>query len=464
MKRSALLLAFLVSASCFADKLDDFIKDQMKAQQVPGMVVEIVKNGKVLKRKAYGKADLELNVDMQPEDIFEIGSMTKQFTAVATMMLVEEGKISLDDPVSKYVEGAPDTWKGITIRHLLTHTSGLKEYVFIPGLGLLDEFDRATFLKGIEPLPLDFQPGETWAYSNTNFALLGIVIEKASGKPYGDFLSERILKPVGMEHTRLLDPDAIIPNRAHGYFKDQGKLLRGRFSMLSNLADGALLSTVDDLVKYDAALHGGRLLKPESFAMLIKPVTLNSGRTRPYGFGTFREPLGGRPFIGHHGASSGYSSGYGHFPTDGLTVVVLTNVYAINGQGMVTQIAEQVDPSLKPDPFKATTDPDPARTERVKTALEKLAAGAPDTDYLEPELTALMSTDRQKSVPGGAYGPFAKIQSIEFGGARPEGSDTVLTYRIVTEPRTFIVNLLYTAAGKLSTVATRAEAPAKRAA
>src|SRR5207253_2454378 len=140
---------------------------------------------------------------------------TKQFTAVATMMLVEEGKVGLDDPVSKYVEGSPDTWKGITVRHLLTHTSGLKEYVFVPGLGLLDEYDRATFLKGMTPLPLDFQPGETWAYSNTNFALLGIVIEKASGKSYTDFLTERILKPTGMTNSQILNPDAIVLHRAH---------------------------------------------------------------------------------------------------------------------------------------------------------------------------------------------------------------------------------------------------------
>jgi CubicO group peptidase (beta-lactamase class C family) len=443
-----------------ADQLDDYIKSEMTRQNVPGLALAIVRDGKMVRTGAYGKADLELDVPANVDNIFEIGSMTKQFTAVLAMMMVEEGKLKLDDPISKYLDNAPKLWEGITIRNLLNHTSGLKEYVLIPGLTLVEEFDRKTFLDKVGVLTLDFEPGVTFAYSNTNFALLGIILEKVSGKTYTELLTERVLRPLEMTNTSILDPDAILKNRAHGYMNFQGKLYRTRQSMLSNLSDGALLSTVKDIAKWDAALTGGKLLKPESYQLMITPGKLNNGRTRSYGFGTFLAPLGGRPFVGHHGASPGYSAGYGHFPTAKLSVIVMTNVYAINGQQMVTSIAELLEPSLKVISPTEKPDPNKDRTTRIMAAIAKLAANTPDDQYLEPEMVAPMKTDRGR-MGAGPYASLKTTSELVFLNEEAYGADKLLTYRLVTPQRNFIARLVWTSNDKISEIGLRADGPPK---
>ncbi|HSI71775.1 MAG TPA: serine hydrolase domain-containing protein [Fimbriimonas sp.] len=459
--RTLYVAALAALAACAsADQLDDFIKSEMARQNVPGLTLAIVRDGKVVRTGAYGKADLELDVPANEDNVFEIGSTTKQFTAVLVLQQLEEGKLSLEDPISKYIEGSPATWNGITLRHLLTHTSGLKEYVVIPGLGLIEEFDRKTFLEKMKPLTLDFQPGETFAYSNTNFALLGVVLEKVSGKTYTELINERILKPLEMTNTQILDPDAVVKNRAHGYMNQGGKLFRSRLSMLSNLSDGALMSTAKDLAKWDIALHGGKVLKPASFQLLTTPAKLNTNRPRPYGLGTFLSPLGARPFIGHHGASAGYSVGYGHFPSANLAVIVMTNVYAINGQQIVTSIAEIIDPNLKVTPPAEKPDPSKDRTEKVKAALVKLAANDPDEATLEPEMTAPMKTDRGR-MGAGPYAILKTLDGMTFLNEEAYGADRLLTYRLSTPTRNFIARIVWTANNKISEIALRADGAPK---
>lgn len=455
-----LLLVSVLASLAVGDPVDDYIRDQMKAHRVPGVVVEIARNGRVIKRKAYGMADLELNVPMRIDDIFEIGSITKQFTAVAVLQLVEQGKLSLTDTLGKYIPDAPESWQKITIRNLLNQNSGLKDYALIKGVGLLDEYDRATFLKTMEPLPLDFPTGVTWAYSNTNYALLGIVIEKASGETYTDYLTEHVLKPAGLKETAILDPDAILPHRAHGYYDDGKKLIRARPSMLSNLSDGALLSKADDMIRWEAALHGGKLLQPASYQLMISPGPLSNGRTRQYGFGTFLESLGEKPFLGHHGASSGYSAGSAYFPTDHMSVIVLTNVYAINGLQWVKDIGRLEDPSLNPDPLVIKPDPDTARTERIKTALAKLGDGVSDAELMEPDITALMGTDRIKTF-GNPFASIAGVKTLEFAGEQPRGGDEWITFRATSDKGVFAVNVIYSPAGKLAMLFVRPDSPAK---
>jgi CubicO group peptidase (beta-lactamase class C family) len=438
----------------YADPVDDYVNAEMKKQNVPGLTLEIVKDGKVIKRSAYGKADLELDVPANIDNIFEIGSITKQFTATLVLMMADEGKLGLEDPISKYIEGSPATWSGITLRNMLNHQSGLKEYVAVEGLGLTEEYDHKTFIDKMKPLPLDFAPGTTFAYSNTNFALLGIVLEKVSGKSYTDLIGEKIFKPLGMDHTRILDPDAIIPNRAHGYMNIENTLYRTRQSMLSNISDGAILSTVDDMVKWDAALTGGKLLKPESYKLMTSPGVLKNGRTRPYGFGTFMNSLGGTPFVGHHGNSPGYSAGYEHFTIQNLTVILMANVYAINGQGWAAKIAEIIDPSIKVVAPSEKPETNPARLAQLKLALAALAADKADETLLEPEITAPMQTDRAKMFPG-TYSAFKQIDKMTFLGEEPHGSDTLLIYRIDTPQRSYNAWFVWTPANKLSEVVLR---------
>ena len=281
----ALLVGLAAPMSTKADQIAGYIATQMQRLHIPGVSLAIVRDGRVIKAQGYGFANLELKAPATKETVYEIGSNTKQFTAAAIMMLVEEGKIHLDDSITKYFPEAPEAWRSITIRHLLTHTSGIQNHVAVPHW--LDVFKtnlayetapaRDELLKMFFKLPLEFQPGETWAYDNTGYYLLGIVIEKASGKSYWQFLDERIFKPLRMNATRNTDPQPIVPNRASGYeWKNDHFENRPVLLPVIAFSAGSLLSTAEDMAKWDAALYAEKLLKnPVSirFGPLLQPMT-----------------------------------------------------------------------------------------------------------------------------------------------------------------------------------------------
>ena len=265
--RRAVLIALLVGLAApitgKADEIDHYITAQMQRLHILGASLAIVGDGGIVKAQGYGFANLELKAPATKDTVYEIGSNTKQFTAAAIMMLVEEGKIGLDDSITKYFSEAPQAWRGITIRHLLTHTSGIQNHVAVPHW--LDVFrtnlafettpTRGELLKMFFKLPLEFQPGESWAYDNTGYYLLGMIIEKASGKSYWQFLDERVFKPLGMNATRSTDPQPIVPNRASGY-EWKNEHFENRPVLLPAIAfsAGSLLSTAEDMAKWDAAL------------------------------------------------------------------------------------------------------------------------------------------------------------------------------------------------------------------
>jgi len=282
-----LLVIFGAPVPGKADKIDDYITAQMERLHIPGASLAIVRDGHIAKAQGYGFANLELKAPATKDTVYEIGSTSKQFTAAAIMMLVEEGKVRLDDTITKYFPEAPQTWRGITIRHLLTHTSGIQNHVAVPHW--LDVFrtnlafettpSRDELLKMFFKLPLEFQPGETWAYNNTGYYLLGIIIEKASGKPFWQFLDERIFKPLGMNGTRNTDPRPIVPNRASGY-EWKTDHFENRPILLPAIAfsAGSLLSTIEDMAKWDAALYTEKLLKRSSLEqMWTADVTKDGG-------------------------------------------------------------------------------------------------------------------------------------------------------------------------------------------
>src|SRR6476620_6177813 len=275
----ALLIAGL-AASTWADQVDDYVESHMRARHIPGVSLAIVRDGQILKSRGYGVANLELATPASTTTVYEIGSNTKQFTAAAIMMLVEEGQIKLDDSVTKYFEDAPQRWSGITIRHLLSHTSGIQNHVAVPGYSnafktsITGETSpsRDELLKMFFKLPLEFQPGETWAYDNTGYILLGFIIEKASGKSYWQFLDERIFKPLGMDATRSTHPQALVPNRASGY-EWKNDHFENRPILLPAIAfsAGSILSTVEDMATWDAALAGEKLLKKTRVGQMWTP-------------------------------------------------------------------------------------------------------------------------------------------------------------------------------------------------
>lgn len=453
MKRFLLPAFALLAVPAHADKIDDLIADEMKRQNIPGLTLGIVRNGKLERTSSYGFADAERKAAATNDDVYEIGSITKQFTAFATMLLADEGKLSIDDPVSKYIPESPEKWKDIKLRHLLYQTSGLMDYVFLPGLGIVDDFDRAKFMKEVPEQPLDFPTGTTWAYSNTNYALLGWVIEKAAGMPYDRFVTERILKPLGMTETVFIDPWSLVPNRSKGHMWMQGQLLRAKLSGGGVNSDGTLASTVKDMAKWDSALRERKLLKPASYEAIWSPAKLNSGRMRPYGMGWFLTSPKSPEYVGHAGNSSGYSAGFSRYEKARITVIVLSNVYPAGGEQIAKSVAETLEPSLRPEIPKEMADPDTARTERVKTALAALADGKADDSLLEAEVTAPMKSSRARMNPG--FRPLKQIQRMAFAGSQPHGPDTLLSYRIFTPDRAFTAHLGWSKEGKLSQLVLR---------
>src|SRR5690349_6718870 len=264
--RETIVSALLILCAFFCargDVVDDYIQARMRPLNIAGLSLGVVRNGQIVKASGYGLANLELNSPATPQTVYEIGSMTKQFTATAVMMLVEENKLHLDDSVTKYFPEAPESWRPITIRHLLSHTSGIQNHVAVPGyLGsfktnLLMETTpgREELLRMFFKLPREFEPGETWSYDNTGYYLLGIIVEKVSGKSFWQFLDERIFRPLGMKATRNTDARPLVANRAAGY-----EWVNGAFENRPVLAPfigfsaGCILSTVEDLARWDAAL------------------------------------------------------------------------------------------------------------------------------------------------------------------------------------------------------------------
>lgn len=444
---AALLLSSLVAISQ-ADKIDDFVKAEMAKNRIPGIVLGIVDHGK-LSTRTYGFADLELNVKTTKDNIYEIGSITKQFTAFAAMMLVEQGKLSLDDPVSKYIPEAPESWKDITIRHLVYQTSGLQDYAFVPGIGLVDEFDRAKWMTEMTKLPLDFQPGIAWSYSNSNYALMGWVIEKASGVSYPEFVTTNVLKPLGMDHTSFDDTYAVVKNRAHGYYNiDPKTQIRVKPGSMTIASDGSLMTTIEDMAKWDAALSARKLLKVSSYDQIWAQGVLKNGRHRFYGMGWNLTPPDSKEYVGHGGNSVGYSAGFVRYPKDGISVIILGNVYAFNGEGTAKAIAEIYRPNLRPTIPSSTTDPDPARTAKVQNAMATFGKGEANDRVLAEEVIAPMKTARAGMSQGSV--PLRNIKKLDFSSATPAGSDTWLTYRMMSGEKVYTAYVLWTSDDKLA--------------
>ncbi len=338
-------LALLCSTALAAetpDKVDAYVAAEMKAQQVPGLSLAVVKNGALAKLKGYGFANLEHSVPVHADTLFQSGSLAKQFTAAGVLILVEQGKVGLDDPLSKYFANTPPSWKDIKVRNLLSHTSGIPDYEEGgSGRDLHRDYNEDELLAMAEKMPLNFAPGEKWKYSNTGFTLLGILIHKVTGQFYGDYLREHVWQPLAMETTQVIDNDAIIPNRAEGYNLVKGELKHTYWvsPTLDATADGSLLFSVIDMVKWDAALRARKLLKPSSYDTWWTPMKLNDGSLAHYGFGWFIESAGSQKVIEHTGEWQGFQTQISRYGEE-LTVIVLVNSEDSNPKKIAHAVAE----------------------------------------------------------------------------------------------------------------------------
>lgn len=350
----ALVLLLIATVAARADKVDDYVKAEMQKQHVPGISLAVIKDGKIIKVEGYGLANVELNAPARPETVYKIGSISKQFIASGIMLLVQEGRISLDDPVSKFLEGTPETWKGITVRHFLTHTSGIVREA--PGFDPLKVQNDADVIKTAYPLPVRFAPGEKWEYCNVGYFSLAEIIRKVTGKPWGDYLNERLFKPVEMNSTRTTNMTEIVTNRANGYGWREGKLTNAAI-YLALRPSGAFLSSVLDLARWDAALYTNSVFKPNTREQMWEAVKLNNGSTHPYGFGWELDKVGGHRLVHHGGTLPGFRSELARFVDDKLTIIVLANSHNAEPASLSLGVAALYIPGLIPERIVAKVDP-----------------------------------------------------------------------------------------------------------
>jgi CubicO group peptidase (beta-lactamase class C family) len=335
-------LAIAQNSLSTQDSVGDYVRAEMQKQHIPGLSLLVSKGGQIVRAEGFGLANVELSVPVKPETVFQSGSVGKQFTATAVMMLVEEGKVGLDDPLTKYFPDAPAAWKEVTVRQLLSHTAGFTDYP--------DKFDfrkdwtEDELLKMVEDIPLAYAPGTKWDYSNLGYLTLGILIHRVTGEFYGDFLQQRIFQPLGMQTARIISEADIVPNRAAGYRLVKGELKNQEWvaPMVNTTADGSLYFSILDLAKWDAALYGEKLLKRSSLDLMWTPAKLKDGRPNKdgYGFGWFMTERRGHRVVSHDGAWQGFKTAIARYVDDRLTVVVLANLEEAKPGAIAEHVAD----------------------------------------------------------------------------------------------------------------------------
>jgi CubicO group peptidase (beta-lactamase class C family) len=344
---AGLLLAPALAAqeprAALAARIDSVVEAEMQRTHVPGVTVAVEQRGDLIVAKGYGMADLESSVPASIETVYRIGSITKQFTALGIMQLIEQGKMSLDDEITKFLPDYPTQGHRVTIRHLLTHTSGIKSYTSL-GPKFWNETSRIDqtndqMLALFKNEPFDFNPGEKYQYNNSAFFILGVIIEKVSGLPYPKYLEERITKPLGLTSTGYCNDRAIVPHRSSGYEVDGEKVLNAApISMTTPGAAGAICSTVLDLLAWERSFNAARLISPASRDLMRTSAKLNDGKPTNYGFGLGVGPFEGHRSVAHSGGVNGFVTWLANYPDDDLTVTVLSN----SGNGPAPRIGQLI--------------------------------------------------------------------------------------------------------------------------
>jgi len=386
-----------------------YLASAMAAQHIPALSYAVVRNGVVVTSGTRGLANVELNAPATDATEFAIASMSKSISASAVVLLAQDGKLSIDDRVSRYLPDVPETWKDMTIRHLLSHTSGVKDHFhdsaeFEP-LTTLDRrlaYSDAEYLKAHLDAPLNFAPGTKWAYSGGGYVILGAIIAKVTGRPYGDYLRDRIFTPLGMQHTHLISVADLIPHRASGYWFRNGHLRNGGYSGQAHISgpDVGVMTTAADMAKWMAAVASARLWTTESRDAMWTPTTLSDGRQTVsfpaaigYGLGWTIGTYRGYKMVGHGGTLvNGFTSTFFMLPEKQLGVVVLTNQYDATPQAIAFGIAGRYDAELRSaSDASPQPDPDPAGSARANAFFDALLSGGDLSQLATPGLVKHLS-------------------------------------------------------------------------
>lgn len=430
-------------------EVDAYVQRLMARQHIPGVSVAVVRDGKVVLARGYGVANAELGVPAAADTVYQLASVTKPFTATAVMLLVEDGKLGLDDRLTALIPDLPTAWGEVTVRHLLSHTSGIKNLTARKDFAesIRRDFAPRELAGSVASEPLEFAPGTKWDYSNTNYILLGMIIEQVGGRPYGEFMAGRIFGPLGMARTRANDLHAVIPGRAQGYTWDGKELRIGEYHSASQpFAAGMLVSTVADLARWDAALDAGTLLPRPRLDQMWTPARLSGGEAAGYGLGWEVGAANGHRTISHGGGIPGFSTQFSRFPDDRLTVIVLANSDAGQASELARGIAGRFVPELaeRSGPIE---DKDPATTGRLRGLVEGMRRGEVDPEQFTAEakeqLVPRIRQDRER------FAAFGRLESFQLVG-RQEGDDGVrLRYRAAFERETLRVMVALDKAAKI---------------
>ena len=378
--KHALLMICLLASTSFAQeiskqdrraavKIDRVVAEQMSAHKIPGVSLAVLRKGKIVLLKSYGLANVEHQIPVKPETIFQSGSIGKQFTAAAVMILVQENKLSLDDHLSKYFPDVPPTWRDITIYHLLTHTSGLGDYP--SEIDLKRDYTEDEFFAAFKKAPLDFEPGASWNYSNVGYVTLGILIGKITGKFYGDFVKEKLFRPLDMTTAQVISEADIVPNRAAGYRLVKGELKNQQWVSPStnSTADGSYYVSILDLAKWDAGLYTDNPLTQSSRQSIWSSVKLRDGTTKDYGFGWHLGNYHGHKLAFHGGAWQGFKSFIIRFLDTDLTIIFLANSWETRDFKLARRLASAYYPAFALPAVKTIEDPEPNTTSYIRRAM-----------------------------------------------------------------------------------------------
>lgn len=352
------LFASTMGVAQSAQQVDSIFRP-LASNHTPGLAVLVIKDGKTVFKKGYGIADLRTGAPITPATNFRLASFTKQFTAAAIMLLVKDGKLSYEDPLSRFFPDFPDYGRAITVRQLLNHTSGLPDYEDLwdakhPGISADKEpqIHDAEVLQVLEEQRAGlFPPGSKWQYSNGGYVLLGLIVEKASGKSFPDFLRRRIFEPLGMRHSvAFVSGKNTVPKRAFGYRKEGDRWIFSDQSPTSaTLGDGGIYSSLDDLARWDRALAQHTLLTAAEMQAALTPVSAPgvelNGKPAAYGFGWFLDAYNGRRRMYHYGETSGFHTNIQRFVDEDLTIIILSNRIDLDPGALALKVADLFAPA-----------------------------------------------------------------------------------------------------------------------
>lgn len=438
-----------------ADPIDTYVEAQMAQQHIPGLCLLVIKDGKTIKEKAYGVSNIETKRPTQLTDRFDMGSIGKTFTATMIMQLVNEKKINLDQKVIDILPDFPVKWESTTVRQLVSHQSGIPDYAFMPGIGLNDTYEQKAWTDQVYKAELDFPTGRLYQYSNSNFVILGLIIEKVTGKPYKQAAQERIFTPAGMTDTGFKEAGKGLPARSTaGYFFIDGKLEDGGPGGTSPTpSDGGEFTTVYDLQRWRNAVVSGKVLPGSMVKQMQTPSLVASGRKTGYGLGWMTANVEGSPQITHGGNSVGFSGTLFTLPKQKIEVYMLCNLYPVGGDGFALNLVKLLEPSLNRKPqISQPSDPNPVLTEKFKQALLELGKANLKTPLFHDDMQLRLATPRGKMVLP-AYANFTTVGKMEFISKRDEKPDTVVRYRVFDAKTSWIVDFQVTRQGQVYSIA-----------